>query len=53
LPAIGAMLLAVILDRDFDVLPTHVEVCNRVAEFIQDWDLSLRPRQAGLDQDDS
>ena len=42
-----AMLFAVILNRDFDLLPTHVEVCEDVAELILDRDLGLRSRQAG------
>ena len=28
------MLFAVVLNRDFDVLPPHVEVCDGVAEVI-------------------
>ena len=44
-PPIGAMLLAVVLDRHFHVVPAHVEVRDGVSEVIMDGNLSLRPRQ--------
>ncbi|SPM30271.1 hypothetical protein MTAB308_3774 [Mycobacterium terramassiliense] len=42
------MLLAVVLDRNFDVLPTHIEVSDDIAELVMNRNLGLRPRQTGL-----
>jgi hypothetical protein len=44
LPAVGAMLFTVILDRDFYILPAHVEIRDCTTEFVTDWNLSLWPR---------
>jgi hypothetical protein len=44
LPSVAAMLLAVILDGDFDVLPTHIEVRDCVAKLVAYRNLSLRAR---------
>ena len=44
LPSISAMLFAVVLDSDFDVLPAHVEVNERIAEVVANRNLSLWPR---------
>ena len=53
LRTITAMLITVVLDRDFDVLPTQVQVCDRIAAFIEHRNLCPRPREAGLDQHDA
>src|ERR1700733_9367605 len=46
LPSISPMLLAVILDSDFDFLPAHVEVSVRIAEVVANRNLSLWPWQS-------
>ena len=51
LTPIVAMLFTVVLDRDFDILPTHIEVSNHIAELVVNGDLSLWTRQTGLYQD--
>lgn len=53
LPAIAAMLFAVVLNRYFDVLPAHVQVGEWITELVADGDLRLRSRQPRLDQDDA
>jgi hypothetical protein len=53
LPAIGAMLFTVVLDGDFKVWPTHVEIRSCLAEFVMDWNLCLRSWQTRLHQDDA
>jgi hypothetical protein len=53
LPTIGAMLIAVVLDGDFDLFPTHVKVGEDLANLIEHWDLRARPWQACLDQHDA
>ncbi len=49
LSAVAAVLLAVILDRDFDVLPTHVEIADQVTELVMNPNLRLRPGKSGVD----
>lgn len=44
LPAIAAVLLAVIFDRYFDVFPAHVQIRNCVREFVEYRNLCLRSR---------
>ena len=44
--AIDAVLLAVVLDGEHQVLPTHVEVVPPFAVGAQHWYLRLRPREA-------
>ena len=41
------MLLAVVLDRDFNLLPTHIEITDPLAKLVDDGNLRLWPRQAG------
>lgn len=41
LTPVAAMMITVVLDRDFQVLPTHIEVGHRVAKVINDPDLRL------------
>src|ERR1035438_2965317 len=50
LPAIAPMLFTVIFDRHFDVRPAYVEIYDCIAKFVKYRNLSLRPRQAGLEQ---
>ena len=44
LPTIAAVLLAVILNSYFDVLPAHVQICDCTAEFVEYRNLRLRSR---------
>lgn len=44
LPLIGAVLVSVVLHRDFDFLPTHVEVRDYFAELVLDRNLRMWPR---------
>ncbi len=46
LPPIAPVLLAVILNRDFDVFPAHIKVSNDIAEFVKNWNLCLRARES-------
>ncbi len=47
------MLFAVVLDCDTQVAPTHVEIGDQRATRVADWNLSLRPRQPGIDEQES
>ena len=42
LPAIAAVLITVILDRNFQFLPAHIEVSHRLTEVIGNRDLRVR-----------
>jgi hypothetical protein len=54
LPALEAMLLAVILDGDHEVLPSHVEVVQRGSPFSGQYgNLGRGPRQPRADQQQS
>ena len=44
------MAISVVLHCDFDVLPAHVQIRDRVTEFIAHRDLRLWPRQSSLHQ---
>src|ERR1700757_4854227 len=44
------MLVAVVLDRDHRLLPTHVEVGDRNTVRTRHWYLGLRPGQARVDE---
>lgn len=46
------MLLTVILNSDFDVLPAHIEICDRASKFVAHGNLCLRSRQARLYEHD-
>ena len=50
LDLVGAVLFAVVLDGDHDVLPPHVEVGELVADVIGNRDLRLGPWVSGVDQ---
>jgi hypothetical protein len=44
------MMVSLMLDSEFDVLPTHVKHRDNLAVSAVDGDLGLRPRISGLDQ---
>ena len=44
------MVIALVLQRDFDVLPPHVEYGNELAVFAMNGDLGLGPRVASFDE---
>ncbi|COW03396.1 Uncharacterised protein [Mycobacterium tuberculosis] len=48
--ATGQMVVAVILGRDLDVLPAHIQMGFRPAPFVAHRDLRLGARKAGADQ---
>ena len=48
--AIGSMLVPVVLDRDLDVLPSHVQIRLGPAPFVVHGDLGLWPWKASTDQ---
>jgi len=51
LHAVGAVMIPVVLDRDFDVLPAHVEVVGGPTVGTANGDLRTRPREPSLDED--
>ena len=46
LTSVFAVVIAVVLDRDHEFAPTHVEVRHRTSASRQNWNLCLRPREA-------
>ena len=47
---IAAMLIAVVLNRDFHVLPAHIQIRDRSAKLVANGNLRLRPSKTGLHQ---
>ncbi len=50
LPAVGPMLIAVVLDRDHGLLPTQIEVSKRNTVGPQHRYLCLRPGEASVQE---
>ena len=44
LPQVSSMLLPVVLNRDFDLVPPHIEVSDHIAKLVADSNLGLWTR---------